>query len=67
MASLRRTGQKKPPDREPMLRASWHQVIDFLGPDRLVIGGKSMGESPGQRGGVRPVASGGVSGQGAGP
>jgi predicted alpha/beta-hydrolase family hydrolase len=43
MASNRRTGQKKPADREPVLRASWRRVIEFLGPDRLVIGGKSMG------------------------
>jgi predicted alpha/beta-hydrolase family hydrolase len=43
MASYRRTGQKKPPDREPLLRATWFQVIELLGRERLVIGGKSMG------------------------
>jgi predicted alpha/beta-hydrolase family hydrolase len=43
MASNRRTGQKKPPDREPLLRATWLKVIELLGRKRLVIGGKSMG------------------------
>jgi predicted alpha/beta-hydrolase family hydrolase len=43
MASYRRTGQKKPPDREPLLRATWFQVIELLGRERLVIGGESMG------------------------
>jgi predicted alpha/beta-hydrolase family hydrolase len=43
MASYRRTGQRKPPDREPVLRATWFQVIELLGRERLVIGGKSMG------------------------
>ena len=40
MASYRRTGQKKPPDREPILRAAWLQVIERLGRERLVIGGE---------------------------
>lgn len=40
----RRTSDKKPgPDREPKLRAAWHEVIDEVGAKRLVIGGKSMG------------------------
>jgi predicted alpha/beta-hydrolase family hydrolase len=43
MASYRSTGQRKPPDREPLLRATWLQVIELLGRERLVIGGKSMG------------------------
>src|SRR4051812_9184021 len=43
MASYRRAGKKRPPDREPVLRESWLQVITRLGRERLVIGGKSMG------------------------
>src|SRR6202451_2300683 len=36
-------GRKRPPDREAVLRATWLEVIERLGSDRLVIGGKSMG------------------------
>jgi len=43
MAQRRQGGKKRPPDRQPVLLDCWHQVIDTLGPDRLVIGGKSMG------------------------
>jgi predicted alpha/beta-hydrolase family hydrolase len=43
MANRRRTGQKRPPDREPLLRATWLHVIELLGCEQLVIGGKSMG------------------------
>jgi predicted alpha/beta-hydrolase family hydrolase len=43
MAALSSTGKRQPPDREPVLRATWLQVVEELGPDRLVIGGKSMG------------------------
>jgi predicted alpha/beta-hydrolase family hydrolase len=46
MASKRTTGKHKPPDREPVLRETWLRVVDVLAhgsPDRLVIGGKSMG------------------------
>ncbi len=43
MESYRKTGKKRPPDREPVLLASWQAVIEKLGPDGLVIGGKSMG------------------------
>jgi predicted alpha/beta-hydrolase family hydrolase len=50
MASQRRTGRKKPPDREPVLRETWLKVVELLkrtlpasGNPRLVIGGKSMG------------------------
>jgi predicted alpha/beta-hydrolase family hydrolase len=36
--------RKKPPNREPVLRACWHAVIEELGGGAgLVIGGKSMG------------------------
>jgi predicted alpha/beta-hydrolase family hydrolase len=43
MASLRLTGKKKPPDREPVLRETWLRAIDELGRRNLIIGGKSMG------------------------
>lgn len=43
MASYRKTGKKKPPDREPILRETWMKVVAKLGAKRLVIGGKSMG------------------------
>lgn len=40
----RREGARKPPDREPVLRAAWHAVIAALGGGgKLVIGGRSMG------------------------
>jgi len=35
--------RKRPPDREPVLRQCWHAVIEALGAERLIIGGKSMG------------------------
>jgi predicted alpha/beta-hydrolase family hydrolase len=43
MASRRRTGKQKPPDREPVLRETWRRVIELLGKERLAIGGKPMG------------------------
>lgn len=43
MAERRRTGKRRPPEREPVLRATWHEVIEKLGAKNLVIGGKSMG------------------------
>jgi predicted alpha/beta-hydrolase family hydrolase len=48
MAEMQRTGRRRPPDREPVLRETWHRVIDTVlaqGVDRsdLLIGGKSMG------------------------
>jgi predicted alpha/beta-hydrolase family hydrolase len=43
MAGFRKSGQKRPPDREPVLRETWLKVIELLGHDHLVIGGKSMG------------------------
>ena len=40
----RRAGERRPPDREPVLRQTWNRVIAALGGgERLVIGGKSMG------------------------
>jgi len=43
MIKRRETGTKRPPDRAPVLLETWRRVIDALGPDNLVIGGKSMG------------------------
>ncbi len=44
MNARRQTGKRAAPDREPVLRAAWNQVIEELGGgQRLVIGGKSMG------------------------
>jgi hypothetical protein len=40
----RRQGRRPPPDREPVLLDAWRTAIAELGgPERLVIGGKSMG------------------------
>lgn len=44
MRRLRETGERRPPDREPVLRETWHAVIQTLGGGgKVVIGGKSMG------------------------
>ncbi len=43
LASRRSTGRKRPPDRGPVLRETWLKVVDALGREGLVIGGKSMG------------------------
>ena len=43
MVKRRETGTKRPPDRAPVLLDTWKAVIDELGPENLVIGGKSMG------------------------
>ena len=43
MAARRRGGKKGPPDREPKLLETWRAVIAALGPERLAIGGRSMG------------------------
>ena len=43
MVERRRSGKRRPPDREPVLRETWHAVIDALNAETLVIGGKSMG------------------------
>lgn len=43
MAARRRGEHSGPPDREPVLRDAWRRVIDEFGPERLVIGGKSLG------------------------
>ena len=43
MAARRTTGKKAGPNREPQLRESWHEAINLVKSDRIVIGGKSMG------------------------
>ncbi len=43
MAERRKTGTRRPPDREPILRETWHQVICSLDAGTLLLGGKSMG------------------------
>jgi predicted alpha/beta-hydrolase family hydrolase len=43
MASCRKNGKRKPPDREPVLREIWLRVVELVGRKNLVIGGKSMG------------------------
>ena len=44
MRRRRETGERRPPDREPVLREAWQAPIAALGGgERLVIGGKSMG------------------------
>jgi len=43
MASFRKTGKRKPADREAVLRETWLRVIELVGRMNLVIGGKSMG------------------------
>jgi len=44
MQRRRETGGRRPPDRMETLLQSWMSVIETLGPpERLVIGGKSMG------------------------
>ncbi len=43
MAARRADGRKRPPDRQPKLVAVWQAAIVALGPQELVIGGKSLG------------------------
>ena len=43
MARRRAEGGRRPPDRQPVLLDVWQAVIDEIGADRIVIGGKSMG------------------------
>lgn len=44
MQKIRETGRRRPPDRLPRLLESFRETIAALGgPQRLVIGGKSMG------------------------
>jgi predicted alpha/beta-hydrolase family hydrolase len=42
--AARRVGKGGPPDREKVLRATWHEVVEALGGGaNVAIGGKSMG------------------------
>jgi len=44
MVKRREDGKKRPPDRGPKLLECWREVIESLGgPEKLFIGGKSMG------------------------
>ena len=43
MVKRRDDGKRRPPDRAPVLVDTWLRVAAELGPDNLVIGGKSMG------------------------
>lgn len=44
MARRRSGGKRGAPDREPVLRAGWKEVVERLGGGpRVVVGGKSMG------------------------
>jgi len=43
MAERRQTGKRRPPDREPVLRQTWLDVIATVEAEMLSIGGKSMG------------------------
>jgi predicted alpha/beta-hydrolase family hydrolase len=44
MRRRRESGEKRPPDREPVLREAWLEAISSLGGgEQLVIGGKSLG------------------------
>jgi hypothetical protein len=43
MNERRRSGKRRPPDREPILRETWLAVIAQLGAKGLFIGGKSLG------------------------
>jgi len=43
MAQRRVDGKRRPPNRAPILLDTWRAVIDHLGRDKLIIGGKSMG------------------------
>ena len=43
MAERRVDGKKRPPNRAPILIETWRAVIGHLGPQNLIIGGKSMG------------------------
>jgi predicted alpha/beta-hydrolase family hydrolase len=43
MAERRLTGKRRPPDREPVLRQTWLDVIASIEAETLIIGGKSLG------------------------
>lgn len=37
------TGRRRPPDREPVLRQAWSEVLQQVPQEHVVIGGKSLG------------------------
>lgn len=43
MQQIRETGKRRPPDRQPALLEHFRAVIDEVGTENIVIGGKSMG------------------------
>ena len=43
MAARRADGKKRPPNPAPVLLETWRTVIETIGRDHLVVGGKSMG------------------------
>ncbi len=43
MAERRTTGRKRPPDPRKVLLETWNEMIEELGPETLIVGGKSMG------------------------
>ena len=43
MVKRREDGKRRPPDRAPVLLETWLNVAAELGPENLIIGGKSMG------------------------
>lgn len=43
MEERSRTGRKRPPDREAVLRETWHAVLNEVPQEKIAIGGKSMG------------------------
>lgn len=43
MARRREDGKRRPPDRESVLLQTWVTVINALGAEHLVVGGKSLG------------------------
>lgn len=43
MSEIRRSGRRRPPDREPILVQSWHAILNEFGKRNLIIGGKSLG------------------------
>lgn len=43
MAARRTDGRRRPPDPQARLLETWRAVVSRLGPERLILGGKSMG------------------------
>ena len=43
MTKVRRSGRRRPPDREPTLVQSWHAILHQFSTRNLIIGGKSLG------------------------